>query len=207
MSVTDIEIHNQSNPSIGSKAALGAIKFYRKHLSHRKGFNCASGVMGLQTCSTVGLEHFRNNGLWTAIQRQRESFRTCREMSEIYNLAVRNDHDEAVAIIREQYSKPEEEAERLVQMAVIDAEARNKLKEEIREELKDEMKRKSQKQPDCCIYEIGYCGSMRTAFGGSSRGFAADPCGPLNCGGDSIDIGRCEVVECNAGGCDVGPCN
>ena len=53
---------------------LTVIRFYRKHLSSKKGFRCAYGVAtGKTTCSTVGLRAFSRAGVvkgWLLTQRQ-----------------------------------------------------------------------------------------------------------------------------------------
>lgn len=53
---------------------LAAIRFYRAHLSHRKGYHCAWGrAAGRDTCSGVGLRAFRRAGVrrgWALMQRQ-----------------------------------------------------------------------------------------------------------------------------------------
>lgn len=57
---------------------LGAIRFYRKHLSHRKGYRCAYGMAtGRSTCSTVGLRAFRRAGAWRGLLLLNRQFDRC----------------------------------------------------------------------------------------------------------------------------------
>lgn len=58
--------------------ALGAIRFYRRHVSPRKGFRCAWGAAtGRDSCSGVGLRAVRRTGWWRGAQLLRRQFDRC----------------------------------------------------------------------------------------------------------------------------------
>lgn len=65
-------------PSAFSVALLGLIRFYRRHLSHRKGYRCAWGqATGRDTCSGVGLRVVRRAGAWRGLLLMRRQFDRC----------------------------------------------------------------------------------------------------------------------------------
>lgn len=200
------------NPSLGSKFAIAAIEGYRKSkwirtptraiLSRNiSNFRCASGVMGLPTCSAAGLQNFRNYPLWEAIQRQRQDFQTCRDMNEIYQYSAAHDADEAIEYVREHFGKDTDEAARLVHMAVDD----QALRDQIRKEVKEEMKRQGRKKETDCCSGISSCGSARQAFGRTTRKGALDiDAGPDGC---DLELGNCDLAGCDTGGCEIGGCD
>ncbi len=62
---------------------VAGIRFYRKHLSHRKGYRCAYGAAtGRSTCSTVGLRAFRRAGAWRGLLLLNRQFDRCALASE-----------------------------------------------------------------------------------------------------------------------------
>jgi putative component of membrane protein insertase Oxa1/YidC/SpoIIIJ protein YidD len=62
----------------GSRMALMAIGFYRKHLSAKKGYRCASGAAGARrTCSAEGLRIFKRAGLLKGLALLRRQFDRC----------------------------------------------------------------------------------------------------------------------------------
>ena len=74
--------------SLLHRLALGLIRFYRKHLSHRKGYRCAWGVhTGRGTCSTVGLRAFRKAGFFKGLALLRRQFRRCSQSARALTLA------------------------------------------------------------------------------------------------------------------------
>lgn len=212
MSIADID-PAEINPrqSLTSKFIVAAIEGYRTSnwvrvptraiLSRRiDNFKCASGVMGLDTCSSAGLKNFRNYPLWEAIQRQRQDFQTCRDMNDIYRFSVAHDKDEAIAYIKDHYGKDEDEAARLVQMAIDNDE----ISRQIRKEVKEEMKRQKRKQETDCCGNISSCGSARQVFGRTSRKGVDIDAGPDGC---DLEFGNCDVAGCDTGGCDIGGCD
>lgn len=65
-------------PSAFTVALLGLIRFYRRHLSHRKGYRCAWGqATGRDTCSGVGLRVVRRTGAWRGLLLMRRQFDRC----------------------------------------------------------------------------------------------------------------------------------
>ena len=65
-------------PSVFTTALLGLIRFYRRHLSHRKGYRCAWGqASGRDTCSGVGLRAVRRTGAWRGLLLMQRQFDRC----------------------------------------------------------------------------------------------------------------------------------
>jgi len=59
--------------------ALGAITFYQRHLSPRKGFACAYRLhAGRQSCSALGYRAIRRRGLWHGLGLLRARLARCR---------------------------------------------------------------------------------------------------------------------------------
>lgn len=129
MSMIDTYAHDAHDHTQGlaSKFAVKAIEGYRGNkliksaarllISGRTDFKCASGAMGLDTCSTSALKSFTNYPLWEAIQRQREAFAECGKMAKILKIVEDNSPDEASTIIQMQFGEAAENAEHLVMMA------------------------------------------------------------------------------------------
>lgn len=129
MSAFDINVDTPIHtPTLGSKFAIKAVEGYRHHnwiktptraiLSWRiSDFSCASSVMGLPSCSEAALDHLKNYPLWEAIQRQRDTFRTCAEMNGISKVIANKTPMGAISDIQRQFGKSEEEAYGLVYMA------------------------------------------------------------------------------------------
>ncbi len=69
---------NSNSDSTVRKAAIGTISFYRKHLSPRKGFNCAHRVLhGGESCSERVLRAVQEEPLGTALGTTRQQFKDC----------------------------------------------------------------------------------------------------------------------------------
>lgn len=65
-------------PPVFTTALLGLIRFYRRHLSHRKGYRCAWGqASGRDTCSGVGLRAVRRTGAWRGLLLMQRQFDRC----------------------------------------------------------------------------------------------------------------------------------
>ncbi len=63
--------------------AMAAIRFYRQHLSARKGYHCAWGrATGRDTCSGIGLRVIRRAGLIKGLALLRSQFDRCALASE-----------------------------------------------------------------------------------------------------------------------------
>ncbi len=61
-----------------SRLALAVVRFYRRHLSARKGYRCAWGVhTGISTCSTRGVRIFRRASFGKALALLRRQFDRC----------------------------------------------------------------------------------------------------------------------------------
>ena len=114
----DFAAADEKDAHAGSRLALGAINFYRRFISPYKGFKCANGAMGHQTCSTRGLELFRELPLREAFARQRDYMKQCGDMAAIFNIAVRNEPQEAAHQISSVFGKTAEEAAELVGIAI-----------------------------------------------------------------------------------------
>ena len=60
------------------RTALAAIRFYRRHLSARKGFSCAYRChTGCASCSTLGLRAIRRHGLWSGLALLKQRLERC----------------------------------------------------------------------------------------------------------------------------------
>jgi len=70
----------------------GLIRGYQRHLSPRKGYRCAYGVLhGSGTCSSVGLEIMRSQGVLAFLRLMPLQFDTCR--TAVATLKLQSEQD------------------------------------------------------------------------------------------------------------------
>ena len=67
-------------------AGAALIRAYQRHLSPRKGYRCAYGVLhGAGTCSSIGLGIMEQQGFWTFLHQMPLQFDACRAAAAALN--------------------------------------------------------------------------------------------------------------------------
>lgn len=75
--MTATTLFSQPGSSLLDNAVLSAIRFYRSKLSPKKGFVCAAGVAGHETCSTEIRNLVRDRGALAAVAPALGQFALC----------------------------------------------------------------------------------------------------------------------------------
>lgn len=68
------------------EAALGAIRFYKRHIDGKKGFKCAYGALhGGETCSEVIDRLFREESFFDAVRGTHAQLTLCDQADQVLN--------------------------------------------------------------------------------------------------------------------------